>query len=122
MKSMKKKKWYAIKDGKGVKDIIFTSWTECEKVVKGYPAIYKSFRSEEEAKNYLDNIQDGEIENIRKRHKEARQYNENRKLTTKALVGIRIPIELYVILENKSKNEAVNIEELLIEAIKIVYQ
>ena len=46
----KAKKWYTIKDGKGVQNKILTSWTECEKLVKGYSAIYKSFKSEEEVK------------------------------------------------------------------------
>ena len=50
MAKRKVKKWYAIKDGKGVQNKVLASWTECEKLVKGYPAIYKSFKSEEEAK------------------------------------------------------------------------
>lgn len=50
MVKKKAKKWYTIKDGKGVQNKILTSWTECEKLVKGYSAIYKSFKSEEEVK------------------------------------------------------------------------
>lgn len=46
---MAKQKYYAIKIGKGVKDRIVRSWIECEALVKGYPAIYKSFKTEDEA-------------------------------------------------------------------------
>ena len=49
-KKKAKSKFYAIKDGIGVKDIIVTSWDECSKRVLGYNAVYKSFRTEEEAK------------------------------------------------------------------------
>ncbi len=45
-------KIYAVKVGR--KTGLFHSWEEREKQVKGYKgAIYKSFSSEEEAKNYL---------------------------------------------------------------------
>ena len=33
MVKKKAKKWYAIKNGKGVQNKILTSWTECEKLV-----------------------------------------------------------------------------------------
>lgn len=45
-------KFYAVK--KGRKNGIFTTWKECEDSVKGYPgAEFKSFKTEEEAKEYL---------------------------------------------------------------------
>lgn len=45
-------KFYAVK--KGRQTGIFLSWGECEQQVKGYQgAIYKSFQSEEEARNFL---------------------------------------------------------------------
>lgn len=40
-----KKKYYAIKEGKGVKDKIVTTWTECKELVLCYPAVYKSFKT-----------------------------------------------------------------------------
>lgn len=49
----KPKKFYAIKVGKGVKNIIVKSWDECSELVLGFNATYKSFYTEEEAKAYL---------------------------------------------------------------------
>jgi viroplasmin and RNaseH domain-containing protein len=63
------KKYYAVKEGfdklrsKEVKDLILESWDECLKYVKGVKgAKYKSFKSREEAEDYLSGAQ----ENIRK--------------------------------------------------------
>lgn len=50
---MAKKKYYAIKDGKGVKDKIVDTWGECKELVLGYPAKYKSFKTKDEAMEYL---------------------------------------------------------------------
>lgn len=49
---MAKKKFYAVRQGR--KTGMFLTWDECKKQVMGYPgAIYKSFGTEEEAKEYL---------------------------------------------------------------------
>ena len=48
MSKKKKQKYYAIKEGKGVKNKIVRTWTECKKLVLGYPSIYKSFYTEED--------------------------------------------------------------------------
>ena len=122
MVKKKAKKWYAIKDGKGVQNKILTSWTECEKLVKGYPAIYKSFKSEEEAKQYLLDIKDSSITKVRKTYKKGREYREKRKATTRSLNGVRIPKELFEILEQKAERDNVNIEKLVIEALQIVFE
>ena len=39
---------YAIKEGKGVKNKIVRTWSECKELVLGYPSIYKSFYTEED--------------------------------------------------------------------------
>lgn len=122
MVKKKAKKWYAIKDGKGVQNKILTSWTECEKLVKGYPAIYKSFKSEEEAKQYLFDIKDSDIPKVRNFYKKGREYKEKRKTTTRPLNGVRIPKELFEILEQKAERDNVNIEKLVIEALQIVFE
>lgn len=50
---MAPKKYYAV--AKGRLTGIFTSWDECKKQVDGFSApIYKSFKSLEEAKEFLD--------------------------------------------------------------------
>ena len=43
MSKKKKQKYYAIKEGKGVKNKIVRTWSECKELVLGYPSIYKSF-------------------------------------------------------------------------------
>ena len=48
-----KKKYYAIKKGNGVTNKIVDTWNECKALVLGYPAIYKSFKTEDEALEYL---------------------------------------------------------------------
>ena len=49
---MAKKKFYAVKQGR--KTGLFLTWDDCRKQVMGYPgAIYKSFGTEAEAKEYL---------------------------------------------------------------------
>lgn len=49
---MAKKKFYAVRQGR--KTGMFFTWDECKKQVMGYPgAIYKSFGTEAEAKEYL---------------------------------------------------------------------
>lgn len=51
---MAKKNFYAIKDGKGVKNKVVKTWDECKRLVDGYSnAKYKGFSSEEEAYEYL---------------------------------------------------------------------
>lgn len=53
---MAKKKVYAVK--KGYQTGLFYSWDECSKAVKRYPAAeYKSFVTEKEALDYLNNTQ-----------------------------------------------------------------
>ena len=49
-------KYYAVKIGRSTG--IFTTWAECQKQTSGYPgAKFKSFKTKEEAENYLkDNI------------------------------------------------------------------
>ena len=42
MSKKKKQKYYAIKVGKGVKDKIVRTWSECKELVLGYPSIYIS--------------------------------------------------------------------------------
>lgn len=58
---MKKKKYYAIKIGNNVKDLIVESWEECSKYVMGYSSIYKSFRNKKEAKRYLESFSNEKI-------------------------------------------------------------
>lgn len=55
-KKVKLKKYYAIKKGKGVQDLIVESWDVCSKLVLGYDSTYKSFLTREEAELFLKNV------------------------------------------------------------------
>ena len=49
-------KFYAVRIGK--KPGIYTNWNECQEQIKGYPgAIFKSFLTLEEARNFIDNAE-----------------------------------------------------------------
>ena len=108
-------KWYAIKDGKDVKNIIVTSWDECKVLVLGRNSIYKSFLSEEEAKRYLNKIDDRDVQRIKDRTAKMIIKSKERKSTTKPLNGLRIPSELYEIIEAKAERNNVDIEKLIVE-------
>ena len=41
MSKKKKQKYYAIKEGKGVKNKIVRTWSECKELLLGYPSIYR---------------------------------------------------------------------------------
>ena len=107
-----KKKFYAIKLGNGVKDVVVKNWNECEKLVIGYPAVYKSFRTEKEANRYLNTMTQEQVEkqllwnDIHKkfRIKEKLEYN----------LGFRIPDYIVdEILEAKNKKNKKEIYELI---------
>ncbi|MGG7060239.1 viroplasmin family protein [Clostridium tertium] len=96
-KKKTKAKFYAIKDGIGVKDIIVTSWNECSKLVLGYNAVYKSFRTEEEAKKYLGSV---DVEKVKEQAKKGMEERKIKKETTRSL-SIRLPKEMYKDFEEK---------------------
>lgn len=55
----KKNKFYAVR--KGRKPGIYQTWPECQEQVKGYKgAQYKSFKTEEEAKEYINDNESGQ--------------------------------------------------------------
>lgn len=59
-----KKRFYAIKKGKGnIRNRIVETWSECKDLVLGYPAEYKGFATKEEAEIYLGikNVPNDEI-------------------------------------------------------------
>ena len=115
-------KWYAIKDGKDVKNIIVTSWDECKVLVLGRNSIYKSFLSEEEAKRYLNKIDDRDVQRIKDRTAKMIIKSKERKSTTKPLNGLRIPSELYEIIEAKAERNNVDIEKLIVEALQVFFE
>lgn len=66
-------KYYAVYKGKSVIPKIYTSWDECKKDVIGFKgAIYKSFTTEKEAKEFISlNSQGRKLENIQDEESES---------------------------------------------------
>lgn len=115
-----KQKYYAIKTGKGVKDKIVTSWSECEALVKGYPSVYKSFKSEEEAKLYLGSIKD--TDKKLEENNKAMEYNKAKKKGTVSVAnffkGVRIDKTIAEEFESKCNDLNISKEKILNELIK----
>ena len=114
MPRKEKRKYYAIKYGKGVKHKIVNTWDECSKLVLGYPAVYKSFLTLEEAKEYLGKA---DVTKVREQVKAGIKKKEKLKSTTK-LVQARLPKELYEKFEEKCKEYEWETDKAIINLIK----
>ena len=116
----KQQKYYAIKVGKGVKDKIVTSWSECEALVKGYQSVYKSFKTEEEALEYLKAIKD--TDKKLEENNKAMEYNKAKKKGTVSvanlLKGVRIDKVIAEEFESKCNDLNISKEKILNELIK----
>ena len=117
---MSKNKYYAIKKGKGVTDKIVSSWDECKELVLGYPSIYKSFKTEEEALEYLGWIKD--VNKKLEENSKAKDYSINKKKSTVSIANVfkGVKIDKEIIEEFESKCDEMNIDKnkILIELIK----
>lgn len=116
----KQQKYYAIKTGKGVKDKIVTTWSECEQLVKGYPSVYKSFKTEEEAKLYLGSIKD--VDKKLEENNKAMEYNKAKKKGTVSVAnvfkGVRIDKVIAEEFEAKCNDLNISKEKILNELIR----
>lgn len=99
-KKKPKVKFYAIKEGLWVKDIIVTSWEECSKLVLGYNAVYKSFRTEDEAKKYLNIV---DVEKVKEQTKKGIEKRKIKK-ETRGSLSITLPDDIYKSFEDKCNN------------------
>ena len=97
MAKKKGKKFYAIKEGKGVTNLILDTWDECEPLVKGYPSVYKSFITKEEAETYLGSVNVQEVKEQTIKGMEARKEKTKK---GRAIV-IRLPKDIYEKFENR---------------------
>lgn len=115
-----KQKYYAIKTGKGVKDKIVRTWSECKELVLGYPSIYKSFKTEEEALEYLKAIKD--VDKTLEENNKAMEYNKIKKKGTVSvanfLKGVRIDKTIAEEFESKCNDLNISKEKILNELIK----
>lgn len=117
MSKKKKQKYYAIKEGKGVKNKIVRTWSECKELVLGYPSIYKSFYTEEEAIKFLGGINDKDIPAIKEKIKVNIESSKRRRSSTKA-INFRIPNDVYNDFIKKVDETGLDRDKILLEMIK----
>lgn len=110
----KKNKYYAIKEGKGVKNIIVRSWDECSVLVLGYNAVYKSFPTEEEALDYLNKV---DIQKVKEQTKKGIEYKKIKKKTTRSF-SIRLDKKLYDDFISKCDEIGLSKEKIIESMIK----
>ena len=115
-----KQKYYAIKEGKGVKNKIVRTWSECKELVLGYPSIYKSFKTEEEALEYLKAIKD--TDKKLEENNKAMEYNKAKKKGTVSVANffkcVRIDKTIAEEFESKCNDLNISKEKILNELIK----
>lgn len=114
MASKKVKKFYAIKEGKGVSNLIVNTWDECSKLVLGYNAVYKSFKTKEEAEKYLGSVNVAEVKEKAIKGMEARK---TKKKNTRAL-SIRLSKDIYDEFEKRCLELDKEKEKVIEEMIK----
>ena len=100
---MSKNKYYAIKKGKGVTDKIVSSWDECKELVLGYPSIYKSFKTEEEALEYLGSIKD--VNKKLEENSKAKDYSINKKKSTISIANLFYSVKKNKEIKEERKNK-----------------
>lgn len=114
VKKRKVKKYYAIKEGKGVTNQIVNTWDECKELVLGYPSVYKSFITLEEANRYLQNVN---AEKVKGQAKYGIEKRKKLKESTR-LIQLRLNKDLYGKLKDKCKGFQWEVNEALIKLIE----
>lgn len=104
-------KFYAIKVGKGTENKIVTTWKECEALVNGYPSVYKSFKTKEEAEIYLKEVV------VAKVIKQT-EYKRKVKATTMLTPQIKIKSELVERFNKKCEEIGLSDRTILESLIK----
>lgn len=97
MAKKKANKFYAIKEGNGVTNLIVNTWDECSKLVLGYNSVYKSFKTREEAEKYLNIVN---VDEVKEQAIKGMEANRSKRKKTKAIT-IRLPNEIYLEFENR---------------------
>lgn len=113
-KGVKPQKYYAIKEAKGVKDKIVRTWAECEKLVSGCPAVYKSFLTEYEALEYLKTVN---TELVREQAKWGIGETRRKRATTRVL-SVRLDKDLFLSFEEKCNKLGLTKEDFIKNMVK----
>lgn len=130
----KKKNFYAIKEGRGVKNIIVRTWDECKPLIHGYDAEYKGFSTEEEAKEYLfgkaskaNKINEKAISRIEENTYQENKNSDHAKKPVKTnksnmILEIEVSKSLYQKYKNRCKvlglNEKKTLKRLMVETFE----
>lgn len=119
---MAKQKYYAIKVGKGVTNVIVETWKECEELVSGYHAIYKSFKSREEAEVYLNpnKVIDKDKNNNKeiKINKLKKKKREKDKVEVSIMISSKLYSKFLKRCENMKMNESKTLTSLMNEILE----
>ena len=117
---MAKKRFYAIKNGKGnTKNKILETWSECKDLVLGYSAEYKGFATKEEAEIYLGikNVPNDEI-HLRttvKKMKVKKRRSRNKNTT---ILKVDLCKELYNEFSVKCSSLDISENDIIVNLIK----
>ena len=106
----KPKKYYAIKEGKGVTNKIVDTWEECKKYVNGYNAVYKSFFSIEECEEYLGTVN---VEKVKASKEYVMEQKRIKKETKGNTININISEEMKRDLELRSKKVGLKVDDII---------
>lgn len=110
---VKKRKWYAVKIGKdNIQNMIYETWEECKKVTDGCNSVFKSFETKEDAEKYLETV---EVEKVLEQKSYALERKNKEKLSKN--INIKLSQEMYQGLLKKSKENNIDIENLIKFAI-----
>lgn len=82
----KKIKYSAIKEGKGIENLIVGTWEECKGFVYGYNSVYKSFTKLEDTKKYLKEVNVIKV-------KQQTKYQRSKKYEIKKLQNTSMGLE-----------------------------
>ena len=111
-KKKAKSKFYAIKEGNGVSNLIVNTWGECSKLVLGYNSVYKSFKTREEAEDYLGYTKGLEKKIVKT--KDVKKYNR----WNKEVLRVDLSKDIYEKFIIKCNDIGLSKEKVIREMIK----
>lgn len=117
---MAKKRFYAIKKGKGnTKNKIVETWSECKDLVLGYPAEYKGFATKEEAEIYLGikNVSNNEVY-IKTNSKKMRLKKRKNRNKDKTILEVEICKDLYREFSDECSSLDISENDIIVNLIK----
>ena len=119
---MNNSKYYAIKYAKGIQNKIVRSWEECKQQVTGTTAIYKSFKSEIEAIQYLKSIPDKDVPKLVQKYEYIAKVNKAKQESIQTIKSLQVSKELYTAISNTAQKNNTTVEEVVVYCLKKVFK